>query len=318
MHWTRRHRGGRTTWTFVRAATATALVVLSILPRTTDGLLAQAPTSGSCFDVELGDWAPVEQVPSDPRLPTRRPDLTGDSVIYSVPRRVRFDADSFAWGEPGGRRLRTPEHVLPVPHRWTGWWVRGDTLQLTVSTGFAGTSATLLGDGSDWTGTLRTFSDVGNLQRWTRALRLAPVGCDAPTDQPAALEAPLPREILLEDGTVLQLGAPIPEGLATSERRDGRSFLVHAAVIGPFAGADSVVVERSHSDDVVASIRLEYTEGPGSDALVEIVTRLSDGRGPLSRAYGSAFWYGRSGHVMVSEGRNGAVRVILRDPRSTR
>jgi hypothetical protein len=158
------------------------VVLASFLPTAVSGQVQVG-----CFDVSLGDWAPVESTAgvSLPRPP--RPDVSGDSMVYSIPPRLRLH------GEPSRGSARSflvtvPENSLQVPHSFLSWSGSPDSLTIVLSTGYAGTRSKLTATSDGWTGTSRTFSDVIGLLRYERTITLHRVACDSEPPVPASAD----------------------------------------------------------------------------------------------------------------------------------
>lgn len=193
-----------------------------------------------CYDVVLGPWR-VEPL-QEGMIPSRwMPSDSDPGGLSALPSRLHF-----AWrvGERDAApklEVAVPDNVLPVRHRISASVTLTGTLDLMLTTGYAGTSTSLTPDGDAWVGTLRTFSDLMGIQDHERDVRLTPADCATEPREPSTLLRPLPTELQLVDGPTIALGEPLPAGLERYPRV-GSVPGIRARTAGVFAGADSVLV----------------------------------------------------------------------------
>lgn len=271
---------------------------------------------GSCYEVSTGAWTVVDSTRVDDG-PAAPPDRRGDSLSYVFPVRVRLDSAAHE-GTPGGRVMTVPDEVLQVPHRYHWWRVSGDTLQLVLSTGYAGLMTRLLPDDTAWAGSAVTWSDGGGRPLFSRSVRLDPASCSSPAPVPASADRPLPRQIELATGALLAVGRSVPSGTRTSDGLYG-NLLVEEATAGAWAGADSVFVRLS-PDSLVRRIDVRYPPDHDLQALATMLegefgpARRSESRFLLNEPRRSWRWSNRTTDVVVRESADGGI-VQLEDPR---
>lgn len=281
------------------------------------GLVVAAPTgakaqvAGSCYDVVAGPWEPIDSthIADVPR--PENPDVSADSVIHTLPPRLQLSQRPSRLERPGVFRLEVPAGSLPVPHRFTTWRTTGDSLELYVSTGSAGSTTRLVREGSGWTGIARSFTDVIGVLRFERPVRLRWVDCASAPPVPASADPPLPRVVATSGGATLALGETLPDGIRTEPRGSG-ALTVHVEVVDVFAGADTVVAVMS-PDRRLGRIELRYPEGFD---LSGIVTHLQERYGPGEEGLGGGtlFWNNRTTGMFVSPDR-ARPRLAMWDPR---
>ena len=246
-------------------------------------LAAQQRTTelSGCYDIAVGEWIVDEPAPGQPPRPL--PNETGDSTIFEMPPRIKFDGTfrDFDGRLTSRTRIVVPEGALPSVHGYMSGDLVGDTLLLGFSTVFAGVGGRLPPSGNGWAGTVFTHTDTGGWNR--RPVELTRVSCDSPP--PVSIDAmrPLARSVELEGGLVIALGKPLPGSL---EMAPGhlRFFRVVGRTAGLFRTTDSISVLVGW-DQEVASIKLSYPV----DDYQRLAARFRDSFG-LSRGPG----YGRS------------------------
>ncbi len=272
------------------------------------------PSNGECYDTQLGAWSLADTGFVSPELRGLSPSETADSVEYSIPSRVRFTNDPHPLHQSLGYVLETPEDVLPVPHSMTTWRELGDSLAVTFSTGYVGTTAVLLPTSQGWVGQQKTFTDTAGGPRYTRTLRLVPTQCDSPPPVPVSLLRALPQSVELDEARPLTLGAPVPAGLDRIARRSRQAKRIVAATVGFFAGTDSVVVVTAPGREVVGTIQLKYAP---EFSWEDLLRRVEASWGPANHRgdSGSAWWTSRTTVVMIVPSTSGWTRVVLRDRR---
>ena len=251
-----------------------------------------------CYDITVGDWIVDEPAPGQPRRPL--PDETGDSTIFEMPPRIKFDG---AFRDFDGRltsrtRIVVPEGALPSVHGYMSGNLVGDTLGLSFSTVFAGVGGRLPPSGNGWAGTVFTHTDTGGWNR--RPVKLTRVNCDSPP--PVSIDAmrPLPRSVELEDGAVITLGKPVPRSLEMTPGRL-RFFRVVGRTAGLFGTTDSISVVVGW-DQEVRYITLNYP----ADHFERLAFRFRD-------SFGS-HWRNRTTLLDLSYTRVGTTWVRLFDP----
>jgi hypothetical protein len=266
-----------------------------------------------CFDVSLGNWTPVESTHEVnlPRPP--RPDVSGDSVIYSIPPRIRLHGEP-ARGSARWFLVTVPENSLQVPHSFLSWSGTPDSLRIVLSTGFAGTRSTLRPTSDGWTGTSRTFSDIVGLLRYERPITLHRVDCESEPPVPASVDKRLPRSVELQAHSPLVLGEPVPARALAHPRRSGAKTL-EVKPSGMWAGPDTVIV-RVNRQDVVFHIEMRYSRGFDLSPLVQELSSKF-GSGDAVPGTESFFWHNRTTTMFVSAGRSQPGAVIY-DPRFER
>ena len=273
----------------------------------------RAQLEGSCYDVSVGTWLPIDSshVAAVPR--PRRPDLSGDSVYYSLPPRVQLRQDAPYPDAPADvHRLWVPDNALQVPHSFMSWQADGDSLLLRMSTGFAGTTSRLTRSGVDWVGWAQTFSDVIGVLRFKQPVRLTRVDCDTRPSAPASADRPVLRGFDFEGVGRLDLGDTLPTAVRISPRRSG-AVLLELDASGLWAGADTVVA-RLGSGGRLQHLELRYPEGHDlGDAMRYVREHYGPGVGlPNS---GATFWENRTTTFFISL--NGTrPRAVLIDPRN--
>lgn len=277
---------------------------------------AEAQLPGTCLDAEVGPWYPVEETRGRPDLQAPPPDTYGDSLIYSVPPRMRLTGHQ-ASRPRSAYVVEIPDNSLQTPHSHRTWRVNGDSLVLSFSTGMAGVTVRSVRVDQGWTGTLRTGSDVSGMLRYAREIQLIPTDCESPPPTHASEDSRLPRGVELETGERLQLAILLPSTVRTQERRSG-ALTVLAQPIGRFVAADSLIV-RVNSAGVVTQIELRYPYTFGVDDLIRSFETEFGGGERHPRLTGVS-WYNRSTTVHVYpasvEGRRH--RVMMIDPRQRR
>jgi len=270
----------------------------------------EANAQVGCFDVSLGDWAPVEStyVVDSPRPP--RPDESRDSVVYSIPPRLRLQGERVR-GSARRFLVTVPENSLQVPHSFLSWRGTSDSLRIVLSTGFAGTTSTLHPTSDGWSGTSRTFSDVVGLLRYERPITLRRVDCDSEPPVPASADKRLPRSVELRDHSPLVLGQSVPAGALAHPQRSGAKTL-EVKPSGMWAVADTVLV-RVDDQDVVFHIEMRYSGGFDLSPLVQELAG-EFGAGDDLRGTNSFFWHNRTTTMFIDTGRS-RPRVVIFDPR---
>jgi hypothetical protein len=269
-----------------------------------------AQVIGACYDITAGEWAAVDSTHTASLPRPRRPDLSGDSVIYTLPPRVQLRGTP--WRGPGNRYvLAVPENSLQVPHSQLSWRGDADSLRLVVSTGFAGTVSRLTPAGHDWVGFAQTFSDVLGLLRFRRPIRLVRVDCAAPPPVPSTSDQPLLRQIELASSGRLTLGETLPAGVRTGPRRSN-AVTVEVRATGLLAGAYTVIT-RMDPAGRVRHIELRYREGHDLSAAVGAFVRQY-GPGRTVGTAGMVFWHNRTTTLIISPA-GPEPRVVLNDPR---
>lgn len=276
-------------------------------------LLAQEPTTEltGCYDITVGDWYVLEYGRWGSEAPfshERR-----DSLDFELPSRIQF-AGPYGRNDPIRPLIQiiVPESALPSIHARAFAAVADDSLHLTFSTGYAGVRVSLNRSRDGWGGIATSFvhSDGGRVD--ARPIRLIPASCDSP--QPTGVDAmlPAPRSVELEDGSVIELGKPLPESMETVPG-PGRLMRVVGRTTGLFATTDSVhvLLDRAPPDRVVVSwIRLIYPPADHGN----LVSRFRDVFGPRE-----GDWYNRitlvSVRVTDSHGDTPVTIVELFDPR---
>ncbi|MDE2796684.1 MAG: hypothetical protein OXL34_17855 [Gemmatimonadota bacterium] len=214
-----------------------------------------------CYDIT----APEPDSANDPRLEI----VSGAGFEGQVPPRIEFAGPFRGFDDRDTSRTQivVPEGALPSVHRWMSGEIVGDSLIVGFSTGYGGVTATLGWAGDRWVGRARYFSDVGPpFDSDAGLIELAPVSCDSAP--PVSIDAmvPIARSVELEDGLVVTLGEPIPEGLETTPAL-GTTLTVTGRTAGFFAGADSVAVAASDRYGVT-QIWLYY-DGPDAHSKLE-------------------------------------------------
>jgi hypothetical protein len=285
------------------------LIAVGLVVAAPNGATAQV--AGECYDVVAGTWEPIDSthIADVPR--PESPDVSADSVVYALPPRLQLSQRPSGLERPGVFRLEVPAGALPVPHRITTWRTTGDSLELHVSTGFAGSVTRLVREGSGWAGVARSFTDVIGVLRFERPIRLRRVDCASPPPVPASVDPPLPRVVTTSGGATLALGDTLPDGVRTEPRSSG-ALRVHVEVVDVFAGADTVVAVMS-PDRRLGRIELRY---PGGFDLSGILTHLRQRYGPGRELPGSGtlFWSNRTTGMFVSPD-GPRPRLALWDPR---
>jgi hypothetical protein len=278
--------------------------ILSAVSGALLGLLIGAPAGaqepGQCFDVVPGPWQLVN--PADSALADPPPDQAADSVRRDLPRRIRLLERS---EEPSRSNIDVPADALDTPHTIRVWSQPGDSLRISFSTGFAGTTTRLSSDGDRWTGWSRAFADYEPYYAYERPVVLEPVDCSSPPPQRADLDPPLPRRVDFDDAPTLELGRPAPSDWAASR---GGEWTGGTTPLGLLAGADSVRVKVT-TDGLVREIDLVYAQ----DFDPTPVRRHLDSLG-AQRSEGVEHWRNRTTRVMLRRFDFGRV-ITLTDPR---
>ena len=266
----------------------------------------------ACYDISVGPWAPIDSTHTAPLPRPPAPDVSADSMFYSLPSRVQLDMAAPYPGAPvEAHLLRVPSDALQVPHSLLMWQTHGDSLVLSISTGFAGTVSRVSRTGLNWVGWARTFSDVGGLLRYRRPIRLDRVDCDTPPPIPASADPPLLRGFEFEGIGLLQLGDSLPTTVNVVPRRSGAVTLLVEAK-GLWAGADTVVARLSPSGHL-QHIELRYPEGRDLTAAAQAVQeRYGPGQAPLDSS--GFYWRNRTTELFVTP-KGGRPRVMVLDPR---
>lgn len=285
-----------------------AVVIASVLPTAVCGQVQVG-----CFDVSLGDWTPVESTAEAglPRPP--RPDVSGDSVVYSMPPRLRLHSEP-SQGSDRSFLVTVPESSLQVPHSFLSWSGTPDSLTIVLSTRYAGTISKLRATSDGWTGTSRTFSDVIGLLRYERPVTLHRVDCDSEPSVPASADKQLPRSVELQDHSPLVLGQPLPAGVVHHPLQSSRVRTLEVEPAGMWAGADTVIV-RLNDQDTVYRIEVRYSRGFDLSPLVRDLASkfgLSDDQPGTS-----SFWENRTTTMFVRTDES-LPRAVIYDPRLER
>lgn len=264
----------------------------------------------SCFDVTAGAWSPIDatHVGGWPR--PGPPDESGDSVLVSLPPRIRLDPAPAGAGLDSFHTISIPEDALQVPHSGHWWRSWSDSLELVFSDGYVGSVTRLAQDEDGWAGHAETFSDIMDLLRYERPVRLRSVKCESPPPVPASADRPLLRTIPLADSLRLVLGDSIPLTLETTQRRTG-ALTVLAAPTAEFAGSDTVVVVPT-AGGVIKRIELLYPEGSDLTDLAALLKSEYAGY-HTSEAVRGVFWENRTTEVFLVLGPR--PRLVMEDPR---
>ena len=277
---------------------------------------AEAQLAGTCLDAEVGPWYAVEWTLALPVFHAPPPDTYADSLIYSIPPRMRLTGRE-APRQRSAYVVEIPEDALQTPHPFRSWSVRGDSLFLHFTTGMAGVSVRSVRVDHGWTGIVRTGSDVANMLRYEREIHLRPTDCESPPPTHASEDSRRPRGVELESGESLQLSMLLPSTVRTQDRRSG-ALTVLAQPSGRFAGAYILIV-RANSAGVVGRIELRYSARFSIEDLIRSL-EAEFGRGSRRPRTGSVSWYNRTTTVRVFPRSlaGGRHRVIMIDPRQGR
>ena len=251
-----------------------------------------------CLDVTVGPWV----VDTYARRLEPRPGEPGDNEWQRVPSRIRFAGPYDR--RPTVTRIVGPDLGWSLRYEFMSGRIDGDSLRVVFSNGFSGMTAGLHRSGDGWTGTARTFSDVIPHQIASRPVAMSRVVCESPLPAPGNESHPLGRVVELEDGQVITLGEPLPEGLGTvalppytwnwpPRLTDSPADIeplttprnavgVLGRTRGLFGTTDSIQV---HTDPagLVYSVRLLYV---GPDALETLGERLGNQYGAPGTASG--------------------------------
>lgn len=267
----------------------------------------EAPPSG-CFNVIAGEWAPVDSSAVG-EAPSAPPNETGDSVLASLPPRVRLDSTVVA-GLDSFRVIAVPEDALQVPHSKHWWRSWSDSLELVFSNGYVGSVTRLVRGREDWAGRSETISDNMGDPLFARPVRLRSVACESPAPIPATADRPLLRSIPLADSRRLVLGKTIPAELETRLRRTG-ALTVIGTPTGYFAGSDTVVAVPS-SDGTIRRIELLYPSGADvAGLLAHLKAQYQWAR--TSDVVQGVFWENRTTRLFLDIGAH--PRLVVEDPR---
>lgn len=266
---------------------------------------------GRCYDISTGEWFPIDSTHRVEAPRPERPDLSADSVIYSLPVRVRLDSVPSPYApEAGNMVFSVPVNTLQVPHRWRSWRSNGDSLRLVLSTGYSGTVTQLVRSGGGWEGNATTFSDNRGFLRFLSTVRLEPTDCEVPPAIPATADRPLLRSITLTSGKRLALGEPLPAGTDTQPRRSGALTVLDDAS-GRWMGTDTIVA-LVNRQGLVSRIELRYPEGFDlGPALQSLEAEYRSGN-----TWGDANWWSwRNRTTTMSLRLDHRPRLTLEDPR---
>jgi hypothetical protein len=241
------------------AGLSKAPLVAALLFATAENLLGQA---GQCLDlVELGPWAPFENTAAGPN--TWAPPPTADDYLHAFPARVRLGSEQLdGRNTPPNPRydLIIPASSQQTPHSFRFWGVANDTLDIFLGNGFSHIRARVTEDGPRWAGALRTWTDAIGTLLYQRSIVLERSDCGGPPPIRADADPPAPRSVTLTDGTVIELGLPLPQGVLV-EPRVTEAWTVVGSVTGRFAGADTLIVELGRVSGRVIHIELRYPPG---------------------------------------------------------
>lgn len=218
-----------------------------------------------CYDITVGEWYVLEYGQRGPEalFALQR----SDSLDFELPSRIEFAGP---YGrrdrEPLRRQIVVPGGALPSIHSIAYAEVKNDSLYLAFSTGYAGLRVSPNRSLNGWAGSATTFVDDSGGRVDARPVELIPASCDSPP--PIGIDAmlPAPGSVELEDGSVIDLGKPLPESVEIVSG-PGRSLRVVGRTTGLFATTDSiqVLLDRAPLDRVVvSSIRLIYPQADHS------------------------------------------------------
>jgi len=260
--------------------------------------------AGSCYEVSLGPWEALDPIVENSE-PTPPADLDAEAedgdYLHAIPTRIELRSDGV---------IGVPEDSLDVPHSRRDWWIRSDTLQLSLSNGHAGTRSKLARNGEGWSGIAETSLDYLPAQRYWREIRLTPVPCRAPPMAPASFDIELPRVVEVGAATIT-LGAALPS--TPSNPRGNRKQIVRPTS-GLWEGADTVLVKESR-DGLVAEVELRY---PKSFDVHDLIRRVSSRFGPPTHPLSSdsPVWRNRTTFLIIRAWENLPTWVVtLEDPR---
>lgn len=294
------------------------LPMVAIAPLST-AVLAPAPLTAQepaaeltgCYDITVGNWHVLEYGRWGSEAPFSHE--RSDSLDFELPSRIRFGG-AYGRNDPKHPRIQiiVPESALPSIHAIAFAEVANDSLYLVFSTGYAGLEVSLNRSRDGWAGIATSFVDYDGGRVDARPIQLIAASCDSPPPTGVDAMLPAPRSVELEDGSVIELGKPLPGSMETVPG-PGHLMRVVGRTTGLFATTDSVYVllDRAPPDRVVVSrIRLIY---PPADHGT-LVSRFRDVFGPRE-----GNWYNRitlvSVRVTDSHGDTPVTIVQLFDPR---
>lgn len=213
-----------------------------------------------CYDLRVADWKPRSSGGMDSlRLTTFLP-----------PPRVEFLSQPLHTGGPGKQSfvVQPAPGSRASPHWYASWWLDGDSIRASWSTGFEGVIVTLGRGGERLKGHASPVTDADVLPRPVSEAVATPVPCsEAPAYSFRASQL-ISRVIRLDRRDSLVLGGPVPDGVRTSSQEGTKELVVHDRAIGPFKGASGLYVTLSRGE-LIREVRVEFPRGIDGDSLVQ-------------------------------------------------
>ena len=243
-------------------------------------------------------------------------------ATFLPPPRVEFLSQPLHTGGPGQQRfvVQPAPGSRASPHRPASWWLDGDSVRASWSTGFEGVIVALGRDGEGLRGHASPVTDADVLPRPVSEAVATPVPCsEAPAYSLRASQL-ISRVIQLDRRDSLVLGGPVPDGVRTSTQDGTNELVVHARAIGAFKGASGLYVTLSRGK-LIREVRVEFPRGIDGDSLVQALAvalveaqRREAVLGPdeWTRRHGWADW---TTSVWIGRTSDGLATVTLSDPR---
>lgn len=259
-----------------------------------------------CYDLRFGRWDPE---------PTAR----FDTLRHLPPPRIQLDTFHVESGNPRShsRVIRPAPGSRPSRHRFSGWTMVGDSVQMGWSTGFLGLRMVVALRGGDLVGYAQTFSDayVEGDRDFRAEVRAVRVPCSAPPEHPESASRLVMRSVSLASGQELALGGPPPDSSLIQRWASDRTLVLRGTTHGVFEGAEEIRVELSRTG-LVQEIRLRFPEGANIGSLRR---RLEEAMGPAHFPYPEnglirAGWEDVTTSLTLAA-YDGRVEVLISDPR---
>lgn len=246
-----------------------------------------------CYDVDVGRWEP--------------PELTGDSIYFMPPTRMRLtmDTTSRVPYRVGGRVVEAAPGAMPSLHSTGRWDILGaDSLAIVWGNGFAGVNVRFA-IADTLRGMATTGTDVVGAQRHTAEVLAMPVACDAPVPESRRIRYRYSPVVRLESGDSIVLEQPVDSALI-ERRPSARSAFLRAAPLAPYAGADQVEISL-REDGTIRDIRLHFGSDVDWGVLVSTLTSEYGlpTSGPHETPVRMAIWSSRLLSISIMGGRGG-------------